>query len=141
MAENLYQIMIINNFEKNDGNRNISQMDQWSIPSNAINYIQYNRNPRDDFKLDIKMLEQKNHRNVYDRLKEEDRQFIEVDFGDTQGRLKGECLDMYDGVRSEVSHTEEFDENSDLSTTYLGRIDMTRSDKIKVEETFPRSEQ
>ena len=31
--------------------------------------------------------------------------------------------------------------NSDLGTTYLGRIDMTRSDKIKVEEKFPMSEQ
>ena len=34
-----------------------------------------------------------------------------------------------------------FDENSDLSTTYLGRVDITRSGKIKVEERFPRSEQ
>ena len=30
--------------------------------------------------------------------------------------------------------TTKFDENSDLSTMYLGRIDMTRSDKIKAEE-------
>ena len=34
-----------------------------------------------------------------------------------------------------------FDENSDLSTTYLGRVDKTRSDKIKAEERFPISEQ
>ena len=34
-----------------------------------------------------------------------------------------------------------FDENSDLSTAYLGRIVMTKSDKIKVEERFPISEQ
>ena len=32
-------------------------------------------------------------------------------------------------------------ENSDLNTMYLGRIDMTTSDKIKVEERFPISEQ
>ena len=36
--------------------------------------------------------------------------------------------------------TTKFDENSDLSTTYLGRIDMTRAYKIKVEEWFPTSE-
>ena len=47
---------------------------------------------------------------------------------------------MNGGVRSEVLCTTEFDENSDLSTTYLGRTDMTRSDKIKVEERFPISE-
>ena len=34
-----------------------------------------------------------------------------------------------------------FDENSDLSITYLGRIDMTRLDEIKAEEKFPISEQ
>ena len=34
-----------------------------------------------------------------------------------------------------------FDKNSDLSTIYLGRTDMTRSDKIKAEERFHISEQ
>ena len=34
-----------------------------------------------------------------------------------------------------------FDANSDLSTTYLGRVDTTKTSKIKVEETFPISEQ
>ena len=37
---------------------------------------------------------------------------------------------MCDGVKSEVLSTTKFDENSDLSTTYLGRVDMTRLDKI-----------
>ena len=36
--------------------------------------------------------------------------------------------------------TTKFDENSDLSTTYLGRIDMTRLDQIKAEEKFLISE-
>ena len=48
---------------------------------------------------------------------------------------------MYDGVRSEVLCTTKFDESSDLSTVYLGRIDVTRPDKIEVEEGFPISEQ
>ena len=41
---------------------------------------------------------------------------------------------MYEGVKSEVLSNNKFDENSDLSTTYLGRIDMTRESKSKVEE-------
>ena len=48
---------------------------------------------------------------------------------------------MYDGVKSEVLCTTKFDENSDLSTVYLGRIDMTRLDKMKKEERCPISEQ
>ena len=41
---------------------------------------------------------------------------------------------MYDGVRSKILFATKFVENSDLSTMYLDRIDMTRSDKIKSEE-------
>ena len=48
---------------------------------------------------------------------------------------------MYEGVQSEVFNTTRFDENSDLSMTYLGRVDMTRANKIKAEERFPISEQ
>ena len=48
---------------------------------------------------------------------------------------------MYEGVHSKALSTTKFDENSDLTTTYLGRIDMTRASKIKVEEKFHISEQ
>ena len=48
---------------------------------------------------------------------------------------------MYDGVKSEVLNTTKFDENSNLSTAYLGRINMTSLDKIKAEEKFPISKQ
>ena len=36
-----------------------------------------------------------------------------------------------------IVNTTQFDENSDLSTTYLGKSDKTRNDKLKVEESFP----
>ena len=39
---------------------------------------------------------------------------------------------MDDGVKSEVLSTTKFDENSDLSTIYVGRMNMTRLDHIKV---------
>ena len=93
-------------------------MEQWSKLSNVVNYVQYDRNPGDFYNLDVKALDQKNHRMIYERLKEEDRQVIEIDFGDTRDKLKGEYLDMYDGVKSEVLSTTKFDENSGLSTIY-----------------------
>ena len=43
---------------------------------------------------------------------------------------------MYKGVQLEVISTTRFDENTDLSTTYLGGIDTTRASKIKAEERF-----
>ena len=66
---------------------------------------------------------------------------MELNFGDTQDKLKEEYLDMYNGVKSKVLSTTKFDENSDLSTTYLVRIDKTRLDKVNAEETLPISEQ
>ena len=46
---------------------------------------------------------------------------------------------MFKGFQSEVINTTRFDEN--LSTTYLGRIDITRTCNIKAEEKSPISEQ
>ena len=43
---------------------------------------------------------------------------------------------MYEGVKSQVSSTTKFDENSDFSKTYSGRIDMTRASKPEAEEKF-----
>ena len=34
-----------------------------------------------------------------------------------------------------------FDENSDLSTTHFGKLDRSKNDKPKAEESFPISEQ
>ena len=82
------------------------------------------------------MIDKKNHRKIYDRIREDDRQVIEIDFGDTSDKLKGEYFDMYNGVNSEVLSTANFDENSDLHTTYLGKINMTRLDKIKAKKSF-----
>ena len=47
---------------------------------------------------------------------------------------------MYEGIQSEMVNTIRFDENSDLSTTYLDKSDKTRNDKLKAEESFPISE-
>ena len=38
---------------------------------------------------------------------------------------------------AEMVYTNRFDENSDLSTTYLGQTKMTRESKIKTDESFP----
>ena len=62
---------------------------------------------------------------------------LELDFGDMLEKLKEEYLDIYIRIQSEILSTTRFDENSDLSTTYLGTVDMTRASKSKVEEMFP----
>ena len=44
---------------------------------------------------------------------------------------------MYEVVYAEMIYANKFNENSDLSMTYLGQTKMTRDTKIKVEERFP----
>ena len=41
---------------------------------------------------------------------------LELDFGDMPEKLKGEYLDTYDGIQSEILSTTRFDENSDFTT-------------------------
>ena len=47
---------------------------------------------------------------------------------------------MSEEAKSEVLSTTKCDENSNLNTTYLGSIDMTRVNKIKAEDRFPISD-
>ena len=49
-------------------------------------------------------------------------------------------MDMYGGIQSEIVSVTRFNENSDLSITYLGRVDKERKDKLRAEELFPISE-
>ena len=54
-------------------------------------------------------------------------------------RLKEEYLDRYEGVKLEIVDTTRFDENSDLSKTYLGKANMTQDKDLMVEQKFPIS--
>ena len=46
--------------------------------------------------------------------------------------LKTKYLDMYEGVHAGMVYSNRFDENSDLSTTYLGRTNMTRENQSEI---------
>ena len=66
-----------------------------------------------------------------------EKDIIEVDFGPTPNILKEEYLDVKNRIQSEIISTTRFAENSDLSTTYLGKSDRAKNDKLKAEESFP----
>ena len=71
-------------------------MEQWSILSNVVNYIQYDRHPKKFYNLNIRAVIMGNHKrrpNI-----EEAREMLELDFGDTPEKLKGEYLDIYDWI-------------------------------------------
>ena len=133
---NPYRKLIVNNAEKVD--TNLLQMEKWSVWSNVVNYIQYNRHSKKFYNLNIRAVNKGNHNRKCNI--EEERQMLEIDFGDMPEKLR-EYLDIYDGIQSEILCTTRFHENSDLSTIYLGRVDTARASRIKAEETFPISEQ
>ena len=60
-----------------------------------------------------------------------------MNFGGSPDKLKSEYLDVYEGIYAEIVSSDRFDEDTDLSTTYLGQRDMTRDTYVKAEENFP----
>ena len=113
-------------------------MEQWSILSNTLNYIQYDRYPKNYHSLGISAVT-KCGRNPC--TNKEERDMLALDFGQTPDILQEEYLNVYKGIQSERLSTTRFDKNSDLSTIYLGKADRSKNNKIKAEESFPISEQ
>ena len=122
---NPHKELIVNNAEKIEPL--LAQMEQWSILSNTLNYIQYDRNPKNYHSLGISTVN-KCGKNLGTK---KGRDIIELDFGPTPDILKEEYLDVYEGIQSEILNTMRFDENSDPSTTYLWKSDRSKNDKIK----------
>ena len=55
--------------------------------------------------------------------------------------LQDEYLYVYEVIQSDIVSSSRFDESSDISTAYLGRIGQEeRQNKLKAEESFPISE-
>ena len=82
--------------------------------------------------LDVKIM------NRYKSKPDIGRQFKELDFGVTPQRLQEEYMDIYEGINSDIVSSNRFDENSDISTTYLGKTENKENeDKLKAEESFP----
>ena len=71
---------------------------------------------------------------LYKELKEKEMLKTSIDFSGISEKLKSDYL--YDGVHAEVINTNRFDEDMDLSTTYLGQVNMSRKTEVRAEESF-----
>ena len=113
----------------------MTQMEQWSILSNVLNYVQHSKFNSMNFTLNVRPV------NRYKVKLDMGKEFRELDFGIVPQNLQEEYLDVYEGIQSDIVSSSTFDENSDISTTYLGKIESKESqDKLKAEESFPISE-
>ena len=126
---NPYKELTVNNAEKIEPL--MTQMQQWSILSNVLNYVKHSRFNSMNHTLDVKAV------NRYNSSPDMDKEFKELDFGVTPQKLQEEYMDMYEGIHSDVVSSNRFDENSDISTTYLGKIkNRGDQDKLQAEESF-----
>ena len=117
---NPYQELIVNNVEKIDPL--MTQVEQWSVLSNVLNYVQHSRFHSMNHTLDIKAVNKYKHKPNTD-----DGEFKELDFGTTLHKLEEEYMDVYEGIHSEIVSSNRFEENSYLNTTYLGKVDKKKT--------------
>ena len=78
-------------------------MEQWSILSNVINYIQYDKHPQKFSQYVFRPINIMKNTNK-SRKDEKERPISEIDFRDTSDRLKEEYLDRYEGDIRDIKH-------------------------------------
>ena len=134
---NMYEKVLINDMNMIN---NTSQMEQWSILSDNIVYV---RSVGNDIMngIDIKRVDYRDHKRMYRRMGKEEGERLNIDFGESPKVLRDKYMDVYEEIYAEVVTTNRFDENVDLSTTYVGKIGMRSEDVMKAEESFSISEQ
>ena len=109
----------------------MTQMEQWSILSNVLNYVQPSKFNSMNHTLNVRPV------NRYKVKPDTRKEFRELYFGKVPQNLQEEYLDMYEGIQSDIISSSRFHENSDISTTYLGKIESKESqDKLKAEESL-----
>ena len=131
--DNPYKKVVLNKvFREEDKS---PEMRNWSIFSDNVRYIQHKQTTPQNLNIDT--LDYRYHKELYLNLKGEERETLDIDFGIYPDILKSKYFDVYEGVYAEMVYANKFNENSDLSMTYLGQTKMLRDAKIKAEEIFP----
>ena len=104
-----------------DPNKNKDQvsMEEWSILSDHVKYVMHGKSEVFQ-KLSINSMNYRQNRDLYESLNNEQTIKTSLNFGNSPENLTAEYLDVYKGVYVEVISTDEFDEDTDISTTYLG---------------------
>ena len=131
--DNPYKRVVLNNVYKEPDKS--PEMKSWSVINDNVRYVQHDQITSQNLNTDT--LDYRDHKDLYLKLKEEERETLDIDFGLYPDITKSRYLDVYEGVYAEMVYANKFNENSDLSMMYLGQTEMTRDTKIKTEERFP----
>ena len=130
--ENTYQKGIIADINQKKGTK---LMESWSILSDLVKYVQYDESDNLN-NVNFDSLKYYINEDIFIEIKEQEMLKASIDFSGMSEKVKSDYLDVYDGVYAEVISTNRFDEDTDLSTTYLDQIGMSRKTEVKAEESF-----
>ena len=131
--DNPYKKIVLNKVFKEEDKS--PEMRNWSIFSDNVRYVQHDQAAPQNLCIDT--LDYRDHKELYLKLKGGERETLDVDFEIYPDILKSKYLDVCEDVYAEMVYANKFNENSDLSTTYLGQTKMMRDTKIKAEARFP----
>ena len=131
--DNPYKKVVLNKvFEEEDKS---PEMRNWSIFSDNVRYVQHDQATTQNLNVDT--LDYRDHKELYFKLREKKGKTLDIDFGLYPDVIRSRYLDVYEGVYAEMVYANKFNENSELSMTYLGQTKMTRDTRIKADERFP----
>ena len=137
---NAYQKTLISGIEnkakQNDQKKGPAQMKEWSVLSDHVKYITSDGSETFN-NLSIDQVNYRQDIDLYRELQEKELLNTNVNFGSSPDRLKAEYLDVYKGIYAEIVSSDRFDEDTDLSTTYLGQTAITRDTEVKAKKNFP----
>ena len=85
------------------------EMRSWSTFSENVRYIQHEQMTSQTFNIDT--LDYRHHNKLYLKLKGEERETLDIDFGVYPYILKSKYLDVYEGVYAEMVYANKFNEN------------------------------
>ena len=131
--DNLYEKVVLNKVFKEEDKS--PEMRYWPIFSDNVRYVQHDRATPQNLNMDT--LHYRDHKELYLKLRAEERETLDIDFGLYPDILKSKYLDVYEGVHAEMVYANKFNENSDISMAYLGQTKITIDTQIRAEERFP----
>ena len=96
--DNPYKNVVLNKVYREEDKS--PEMRNWSIFSDNVRYIQYEQ--KTPPYLNIDTLDYRPHKKLYLKLKGEERETLNIDFGIYPDILKSKYLDVYEGVYAEM---------------------------------------
>ena len=105
--DNPYKKVVLNKVYREEDKS--PEMRNWSIFSDNISYIQHEQKTQSE--LDIDTLDYRHHKEVYFKLKGEERETLDINFGMYPDILKSKYLNVYEWVYAEMVYAYKFNEN------------------------------